>query len=143
MRIYFLAVAVLATPTHAWEFSPSPICTLSHATEQADVAVTYDAGIEEYAIALTRAEDVWPGGAVFEIRFDGPRRLTISTDRHEISNGGRTLTVRDRGFGNVLNGIEFNAVATALLGGPVEVIPLAGAAPEVQKFRACAEALSA
>ncbi|MEL6645148.1 MAG: excinuclease ABC subunit B [Pseudomonadota bacterium] len=143
MRNVVLALILLAAPTHAWEFSPDPICTLSHATEETDVAVTYNPASQEYAITLTRAETPWPIGVIFEIRFNGPRGLTISTTRHEVSADGRALTVRDRGFGNVLNGIEFNTTATAIVNGPVVSIPLAGAAPEVQKFRACAEALTA
>ncbi|MEO0702743.1 MAG: excinuclease ABC subunit B [Pseudomonadota bacterium] len=143
MRTVLFALTLLAAPAHAWEFSPDPVCTLSHATPDADVAVTYDPASQEYAITLTRAETPWPTGIIFEIRFSGPRTLTISTTRHELSEDGRALTVRDRGFGNVLNGIEFNTTATAIINGPVISVPLTGAAPEVQKFRACAEALTA
>ncbi|MEL6517400.1 MAG: excinuclease ABC subunit B [Pseudomonadota bacterium] len=143
MRTVLFALTLLAAPAHAWEFSPDPVCTLSHATPDADVAVTYDPASQEYAITLTRAETPWPTGIIFEIRFSGPRTLTISTTRHELSEDGRALTVRDRGFGNVLNGIEFNTTATAIINGPVISVPLTGAATEVQKFRACAEALTA
>ena len=143
MRALFLALTLLATPAAAWEFTPTPICTLAHTTEDADVSVTYDPAAQEYAITLTRTAATWPQGIIFEIQFAGPRGLTISTTRHELSNEGRSLTVRDRGFGNVLNGIEFNTSATAIVNGPVVSVPLTGAAPEVQKFRACAEALTA
>lgn len=143
MRTLIFALALLAAPATAWEFTPTPICTLDHATDDADVTVTYDPGTQEYAITLTRAETPWPTGIIFEIQFSGPRRLSISTTRHELSADGRALTVRDRGFGNVLNGIEFNTTATAIVNGPVISVPLTGAAPEVQKFRACAEALNA
>jgi len=143
MRLLTIAVTLLAFPAIAWEFIPTPICTLSSGTPEAEVSVTYDPSISEYAITLTRPGATWPSGAVFEIEFSGPRGLTISTSRHEMSADGTALTVRDSGFGNVLNGIEFNTTATAIVGGPVVSIPLAGAAPEVQKFRACAEALSA
>lgn len=42
----------------------------------------------------------------------------------------------DRGFGNVLDGLEFNETATALLGDQAVVLSLEGAAPAVQSFRA-------
>ena len=143
MRTLILALTFFAIPAYAWDFAPTPICTLGHTTADAEVSVTYDPSISEYAITLTRPNATWPSGAVFEIEFSGPRGLTISTSRHEMSADGTALTVRDSGFGNVLNGIEFNTTATAIVGGPVVSIPLEGAAPEVQKFRACAEALSA
>ena len=135
-----LAVLTFASPAAAWEFSPSPICTLTHATEAAEVRVTYDARIPEYAIEISRRDTPWIPGPVFAIRFDGPRGLTISTDRHTFSDDNRALTAADSGFGNVLNGLEFNDTATALLTDQAVTIPLAGAAPEVQKFRACTEA---
>ncbi len=135
-----LALSLLASPAAAWEFSPSPVCTLTHETEGAGVRVTYDARVPEYAIAVTRRDAPWNSGPVFAIRFDGPRGLMISTDRHSLSGGGQTLTVADSGFGNVLNGLEFNDTATALLADQSVTIPLTGAAPEVQKFRACTEA---
>jgi hypothetical protein len=62
----------------------------------------------------------------------------ITTDRHVLSDGGTSLTVTDRGFGNVLDGLQFNNVATALLGNTAVVIPLANAAEPVARFRACA-----
>ena len=74
---------------------------------------------------------------IFAIRFDGPRGLTISTDRHVILDDGATLTVTDRGFGNVLNGLEFNDTATALLGDRAVAFALDGAGPAVRAFRAC------
>ncbi len=135
-----LAFLLLASPALAWEFTSSPICTLTHATGTAEVRVTYDARLPEYAIEITRRDTPWSPGPVFAIRFDGPRGLTISTDRHGLGNGGQSLTVADSGFGNVLNGLEFNDTAIALLGGQTVTIPLEGAAPQVQKFRACTEA---
>ena len=135
-----LALSLLASPAAAWEFSPSPICTLSQSTEAADVRVTYDARVPEYAMTVARRDTPWSPGPVFAIRFDGPRGLTISTDRHGLNDGGQSLTVADSGFGNVLNGLEFNDTATALLADQSITIPLEGAAPQVQKFRACTEA---
>ncbi|MEL6167593.1 MAG: hypothetical protein AAFR35_02800 [Pseudomonadota bacterium] len=134
-----LALILTASPAAAWEFSPLPICTLSHATETAEVTVTYDPVLPEpYAIAITR-DTPWPDAPVFAMRFDGPAGLSISTDRHVVTDEGRTLTVTDRGFGNVLNGLEFNSIATAGAGGEQARFPLGNAAPEVRKFRDCTE----
>jgi hypothetical protein len=136
-----LTLTLLATPAAAWEFSPTPVCTLSHETPEASVTVTHDPRQPEpYAIAVT-TQGGWPEAPVFSIRFDGPRGNTISTPRHRLSADGTTLTVTDRGFGNVLDGLEFNDSATATAGGASVTLPLDGAAPAVQAFRACADAV--
>ncbi|MBO6707236.1 MAG: hypothetical protein JJ912_14180, partial [Roseitalea sp.] len=94
-----------------------------------------------------RQHDVLADMAGFDhddaMRFDGPIGLTITTDRHIASDEGRSLTVTDSGFGNVLNGLEFNHTATALLGDRAVPVSLDGAAPAVQDFRACAAGLNA
>lgn len=134
-----LAIALSAGPAAAWEFTPVPVCTLSHDTTEASVVVTHDPRRDQpYAIAITLAQP-WPAGPLFAIRYDGGRAQTITTDRHVLSEGGRTLTVADRGFGNVLDGIAFNTTATAVTGDRAVTVPLGGAAPEVEAFRACAE----
>lgn len=135
MRI-FLVTLLLAAPVHAWEFTAAPICTLTHSEPTADVQLTYDPRGPLYAITLTGPD--WPPAGVFAIRFDGPRPLTITTNRQEIN--GPALTVTDRGFGNVLNGLEFNDTATALLGETASPISLADAAEPVRAFRACVAA---
>lgn len=138
MRIRLaLALLLLASPAVAWEFTPSPICTL---TDNAGTTVTYDATLPEYTISLTRPEGTWPTAPVFVMAFDGPRPLTIQTPRHVLSDDGRTLTVTDSGFGNVLDGMEFNRTALALAGDTVLQIPLDGIGPAMQAFRACPEA---
>ncbi len=136
----FLIPALLAaSPTAAWEFTATPVCTLSHATDEAEVRVTHDPRqAEPYAIALTLTGP-WQQAPVFAIDFAGAASLTISTSRHRTSPDGRTLSVADTGFGNVLNGLEFNTTATAISGNQAVSIPLEGAAPAVQAFRACAE----
>lgn len=136
MRI-FLALILSTSPALAWEFTPVPVCTLSQEAGEVSVRVTYDPATRDYAIALTRPAP-WDDAPSFAMGFAGPRGLTISTDRQVLSDGGRTLTVTDRGFGNVLNGIEFNETALAVTGETGARIPLAGAAPHVQAFRACA-----
>ena len=79
--------------------------------------MTYDPSQPEpYAISLTRPDDPWPATDSFGLRFDGPAALTIGTSRHQLSADGRTLTVSDTGFGNVLDGLALNGTATALAG---------------------------
>lgn len=142
MRLAVL-LCLAASPAAAWEFTPTPVCTLWHDTPDANLRVTYDPRLTEpYAIAIARAAP-WPEAPVFSMTFDGSRGLTISTDRQTLSSDRTTLTVTDRGFGNVLNGLEFNVMATARLGNDALAFPLAGAAPEVRAFRACAEAPTA
>lgn len=137
--VILLALAPL--PALAWEARIGPICELIYDGEPAAVRLTYDPSIPEYSIAITPNQP-WPEGPIFAMRFDGPRGNMISTNRHQLSNSGTTVTVIDRGFGNVLNGLEFNDTATALLGDRSVTVPLEGAAPEVQAFRACASGLS-
>lgn len=140
----FRALAILfltAAPALAWEARPGPVCELVHDGKTAAVRVTYDPAIPEYAIAIT-PDRPWRKGPIFAMRFDGPRSNLITTGRHVISGGGATLTVTDKGFGNVLNGLEFNHTATALLGEQAVSVSLDGAGPAVRDFRACASALN-
>jgi hypothetical protein len=137
MRSLPLLFLLLASPAAAWEFRDVPICTLSHTDAEAEVVVTFDPSLPEYAIAVTLNEGTWPLGPVFAITFDGPMPLTIRTGRHIVSDDGRTMTVRDTGFGNVLDGLELNAIAVAFLGTTAAHVSLEGAAPAVRAFRAC------
>lgn len=134
-----LALLLIATPVGAWEFSATPICTLSHEEAETQISVTYDHATALYAIALT-TPDGWPDSPVFSIRFDGPRSNVISTPRHNVS--GDTLTVRDTGFGNVLDGLEFNQSATAFTDTAARSVSLEGAGEPVQAFRACTKSPS-
>ena len=136
MRIWPLLVT-LASPAAAWEFTEVPICTLSHQAPAGEVVVTFDPALPEYTIAVTLAQGTWPADPVFVITFDGPWPLTIQTDRQTLSDDGRTLTVRDTGFGNVLDGLERNTTAVAFIGTTVAHIPLTDAAPAVREFRTC------
>jgi hypothetical protein len=110
---------------------------MAHEGEAGSVRVTYDPALGEYAIVLTRARGAWPDAAGFAITFRGAGGLTISTSRHVLSEGGRTLTVRDRGFGNVLRGLEGGLTARAFAGAAEMEIDLAEAPPVVAAFRAC------
>ncbi|MDJ0640278.1 MAG: hypothetical protein QNJ20_15740 [Paracoccaceae bacterium] len=128
----------LASPAVAWEAtSQGPICLLTHSTGEADITVSHDPREPlPYAIKLER-KGGWVSGPVFVIRFDGPGRRTISTERHILTKDNTALTVTDKGFGNVLDGLALNHVAIAVTGETAVVIPLAGAAPEVEEFRSC------
>lgn len=133
----FGILLLTVVPAMAWEARSGRICELIHDGPNASVRVTYDPAIPEYTISIT-PQRPWPAGPIFAMRFDGPRGNTITTDRHILSDGGATLTVTDSGFGNVLNGLEFNHTATALLGDRAVAVPLDGASPAVRDFRACA-----
>ncbi len=120
----------------AWTFSPTPICTIEQIEAEIAVTVTYDPGSKDYAITLTRPGTPWAPAPVFAIAF-APNGPTISTPRHQID--GARVSVTDSGFGNVLNGLQYNATATAILGAQQITFDLAAAAPAVEAFRACAE----
>ncbi|MEL7090858.1 MAG: hypothetical protein AAFN94_03895 [Pseudomonadota bacterium] len=98
------------------------------------MTVTYDHATALYAIAVTTATG-WPDAPAFSIRFEGPQPNVISTRRHVVA--GNTLTVTDSGFGNVLDGLEFNLSATAFTETAAAAVSLNGAAEPVQAFRAC------
>jgi len=130
-------LALLASPAHAWQAgTEGRLCTLTQSDPAADIRLTYDPSGPLYTITVTTPAP-WPEAPVFGIRFDGPQPNTITTNRHERDGTGHSLTVTDRGFGNVLDGLEFNTTATAFSGQTALPIDLTGAAPEVQAFRAC------
>jgi len=133
-----LILAALPFPVLAWDFSPDPICTLTHQATDAEIAVTYDPALPEYALYITLREGVWPQTATFGMRFSGGPPINISTTGHILSADGATLTVRDRGFGNVLDGIEFNTSVDIIIGNQTQLTAdLRAADPAVQAFRAC------
>jgi hypothetical protein len=137
MRSVFVLL-LLTTPAQAWDFTPTPVCTIAEDTADLSIRVTYDPfQPEPYGISLTRS-DPWPVTDTFGLRFDGgPAAITIGTSRHRLSPDGRTLTVSDTGFGNVLDGLALNATATALAGMTEIPFDLTGARPAVEAFRAC------
>ncbi|MEJ6402789.1 excinuclease ABC subunit B [Yoonia sp. 2307UL14-13] len=138
MRL-FLLLTCLATPLSAWEFRSDPICTLA----RNGVVVTFDPDLPEYRIAITLPSGVWPEAPIFGIAFDGVRSFVIQTDRHMLSTDGTTLTVVDRGFGNVLDGLEFGTRAVAFAGEASVNIPLDDIGPAIRAFRDCpSDALS-
>ncbi len=119
----------------AWEFTPDPICTVTDASSDTHLEMKYDGVI--YRLTLTHP-DGWPTEDVFTMRF-APQGPVISTNRHQIS--GNSLSVEDAGFGNVLNGLQFNIGAAAILGETVRVIDLSDAAPTIAAFRTCKPAV--
>ena len=128
----------LVTPAFGWEYSASPVCTLTHTTEKATLTLTYDRLSDgPYAIEITRNDRTWPISPVFMMGFDGPQRALITTDRHVLGAEGKSLTVRDQGFGNVLDGLEYNFIATAKSGETMLIFSLTDAAPAVRRFRVC------
>lgn len=142
-RVLPLVLALVAAlPAQAWQAGfEGAVCTLEHRTAEAEVRLTHDPSLPLYTISITRSLP-WPEAPVFAIRFEGARGLTISTARHVLDEGGRRLTVTDRGFGNVLDGLQFNGRALAIAGDAVVALDLAGAAPEVALFRDCRGGLS-
>jgi len=135
---HIIALLLLATPAAAWEFTPTPLCTLTHDTPDVALKITYDPGPPLYTLTLTLRNGEWADSPSFGIAYTGPNALTIGTDRHSID--GATLTVQDSGVSNVLDGIEFNQIATAFTPSLALNIPLDGAAGPVQQFRACTKA---
>lgn len=134
-----LITALYAAPSAAWQAGVSgPLCTLSHAEGDISVHLTFDPTVPLYTIAVTGTEP-WPVDAEFSMTFDGPQPNTIRTNRHVLSPDLGTLSVSDRGFGNVLDGLQFNTTARAVSGSTTVQMSLEGAAPEVETFRACGQ----
>ena len=139
MRPLILALT-LAAPAHAWEATVGEVCTLSHDTDAAQIFLTYDPAKPLYTLAITRKDTPWRPSEWFAMRFTGGQEITISTQRHALSDDNQTLNVADSGFGNVLDGLALNTTARAFTAPQEVTLPLTGAAPEVQKFRDCAGA---
>jgi len=137
MRIFLIILCwSVATPSLAWQFTPGIPCTLSHETADVAVELTFDPNAPLYTITLTRPTP-WPDAPLFSMRYQGPFGREISTDRHQLSNGGRSLTVADRGFGNVLSGLLQDNAFVAMSGTASVTVPLAGAAQPTAAFAAC------
>ena len=133
---FVLALCLFASTAQAWEFTPGLPCRLSHAAGSARIELTYDPTGPLYSVTVTRVAP-WPAAPTFQMRFDGPQGRVIGTDRHVRSDGGRSLTVTDRGFGNVLDGLQFNHMVSVLSGATMQSFPLDGAAEPVAAFRRC------
>jgi len=132
-----LAVLLLTAPAHAWQAGQDgAICTLSHSEAGVDIVLTHDPSMPLYTITATGPLPL-DAAPVFSIAFLGGEEIVISTDRHTLSADGRAISVADRGFGNVLNGLSRNTSASFVIGGTTLSVSLEGAAPEVAAFEAC------
>ena len=140
MRALLIPFLFLASPATAWEATTTPICTLTHETTEAHIHLTYNPSKPLYTLAITQKSAPWQPTPWFAMRFIGPNEIMISTPEHALSNNNQTLNVADSGFGNVLDGLQYNATALAFTEAQTVTIPLDGAAPEVEKFRACTAA---
>lgn len=122
-------------PALAWEAGRmGAICTLSDGS--GNVVLTHDPSGPVYTITARRA-DPWPEAAIFGMTFLGQNGLTITTDRHLRAPDGLSITVTDRGFGNLLAGMRGNDTATLFAGPARMTVSLAGAAPAIAIFEAC------
>ena len=135
--IRLVLLCLLPTSLSAWEFTPGLPCRLTHQSAEAAIELTYDPTQPLYTLTIIRAGP-WPRAPQFEMQFDGPRAVRIGTDRHQLSQDMHALRVADAGFGNVLDGLQFNVTATALTGGVRVAFPLDGIASPLAAFRACA-----
>ena len=135
--LFILAALFVSTQATAWEFTETDICTVSHDTEDTSIALTFDPATGIYDIALTLNGQTWADGQTFRIVFNGARSLAIGTDRQVINDDRTQLSVSDSGFGNVLDGIQFNDTMTASLGDQSISLPLNGAAGPMTAFRLC------
>ena len=137
MRI-FLLLLLVPLQAHAWTFTPGAICALEHETETAKIALTYDPAKPLYSVTVSAGQI--PASPFFSMTFQGNQAQTISTNRHTLSADGTQVSVTDTGFGNVLDGLQFNEVALAVIGDSTIAFPLKGAASAVVAFRQCAPA---
>jgi hypothetical protein len=134
------ALILFAAPALAWESGVEEgLCTLTHTNDGVAVRLVHDPSVPLYTITITLADGGWEVAPEFGIRFDGARPNTIRTDRHVLSPDGFSLSVSDRGFGNVLDGLQFNEMATGFSGATVANMSLDGAAPAVEAFRSCGD----
>ncbi len=124
----------------AWTFTPSPICTVEHQTELIELELTYNHASGVYALKLTKPELTWDASRKFSMRFEGSKPIFISTTNHEFSSDMKSLIASDSGFGNVIDGLQFNTLAAAITDNERIFIPLTGAEPKIDAFRNCAEA---
>lgn len=130
-------LALLPLRAAAWEFSPDPLCTLTHQAETAEIVITKDVTVPEYTLTVMLRSGAWPDAPVFFMDYPNGVGPDISTNRHTLSADRATLIVRDRGFENVLIGLEENGILYASSGGLRVTADVAMAFGAVQEFRAC------
>lgn len=137
MRYLTFILTLLSTPASAWDFAATPVCTLSRQGDDLGVTLTYDPMLPEYVLTLSLPDGTWPQGPVFAMTFANWRPAMIQTDQHQLSGNRRQLSVRDRGFGNVLDGLEYGDATQANTGGMTVSINTTGISGAMQAFRQC------
>ncbi|MBZ8118562.1 hypothetical protein KUD11_07845 [Roseovarius sp. LXJ103] len=136
MRLAIIALLACTAPAHAWEFTPGAPCLLTSPPGDVAMALTYDPTTPRYTVSIT-APEPWPQSPLFVMRFDGPSARQIGTNRHTLSDDGRTLTVTDSGFGNVLDGMAEAGQVVALTGDVAVALSLSNVKAPLAAFRAC------
>ena len=134
-----LILALFPLPAAAWEFSPDPICTLSHQTEALEMVITHDTVERQYTLSIRLKDMVWVPSPTFGVTYSGSQPISIGTTQHRLSKDRQTLSVGDSGFDNVLNGLEFNHTATATTQSQQVSVRTRGIAKPLAAFRACPE----
>ena len=135
----FLTFLVLAPSlaSASWRFDETTACVITGETPETVVVVIHDYQAGRYTIAVSQTGRTWVPGPDLSIAFQGGRELVIGTDQHFLSDEGDVLMVSDRGFGNVLDGMQFNQRMTIKTGDHSVEVNLNGAAPAVAEFRDC------
>lgn len=121
----------------SWRFDETTACVITGETPETVVVVIHDYQAGRYTIAVSQTGQTWTPGPDLSIAFQGGRELVIGTDQHFLSDEGDVLMVTDRGFGNVLDGMQFNQRMTINTGEHIVKIDLNGAAAAVAEFRDC------
>ncbi|MEM1301161.1 MAG: hypothetical protein AAGH17_01155 [Pseudomonadota bacterium] len=137
MRVFAILLSLLASPSTAWDVTTGAICVLEDQQSGVAVTLTYDPEGPLYSITVTTPTP-WADGPVFAIAFLGANPLQITTNQHVLSEDKRAVTVVDRGFDNVLNGMEFNTTAIASLAGREVAFDLQAVDDPMQPFKNCA-----
>lgn len=137
MKVALAALCLCATQSIAWEFTETTICTVTHNSADLRVELIFDPAASLYEIALIRPDTPWAQADAFRLQFDGPRPLIIGTDRHERTPDGSRLSVTDTGFGNVLDGLQFNDTMTARNGDQTVSVETTDATAALEAFRDC------
>lgn len=133
-------LTLLPLPALAWEHVEGETCNIEASFETADVTVTYFPRDRAYAIFLRNKIGPYPDDrSVLSIAFIGARPNTIRTRDFFFPDGDPSVvSVIDRGFGNVLDGLAYNDTAHLFLDDErILSIPLDGATEPVAAFRTC------
>jgi len=131
LRAALIIAGLIGSPSLAWDFTTSPICTVTDRGSDTALKLAFDG---EFCVLHLSHLEGWQNDEVFAIRF-APNGPFIQTTRHQIDD--QTLSVSDAGFVNVLKSLQDNQVGQVLLGETVRNIDLSGAYPPVENFKNC------